>query len=158
MVSGVYDAFGSVAVTSRPPEGALSSWMSPVSRLREVSSRVKGRKASSRCATGMPGQSSATVIVIASAASLSRTSLGYRTGNFFGVTGAQSAHSGLRQYRPDGGLKDAGISLDLDYSLTENWSVSGRLGCKRPLGDAADSPLVKDRGSANQGTTGLFLS
>lgn len=80
------------------------------------------------------------------------------TKTYFGVTAAQSARSGLRQYQPDGGLKDAGITLDLDYKLTDNWGISGRLGYKRLLGDAADSPLVDDRGAANQFSTGLFLS
>ncbi len=76
---------------------------------------------------------------------------------FFGVTGAQSARSGLREYRPEGGFKDAGLTLDLDYKLTENWSLIGRAGYKRLLGDAADSPLVKDRGDANQFSTGLMI-
>lgn len=80
------------------------------------------------------------------------------TETFFGVTAAQSARSGLRQYRPEGGFKDAGISFDLRYNLTDNWDITGRLGYKRLLGDAADSPLVKDRGSADQLSTGLFFS
>lgn len=80
------------------------------------------------------------------------------TETFFGVTAVQSARSGMRQYRPEGGIKDVGLQLDLDYSLTENWGLTGRLGYKRLVGDAADSPLVKDRGSADQFTTGLFLS
>jgi outer membrane scaffolding protein for murein synthesis (MipA/OmpV family) len=80
------------------------------------------------------------------------------TETYFGVTAAQSARSGMRRYQPEGGVKDIGLSLDLDYSLTENWTVTGRLGYKRLLGDAADSPLVQDRGSANQFSTGLLLS
>lgn len=79
------------------------------------------------------------------------------TATYFGVTAAQSARSGLRPYRAEGGLKDAGITLDLDYSLTPNWGITARLGYKRMLGDAADSPLVKDRGSPDQFTTGLFV-
>lgn len=77
---------------------------------------------------------------------------------FFGVTAAQSTRSGMRAYQPGSGIKDVGLNLDLDYSLTEHWGLTGRLGYKRMLGDAADSPLVKDRGSDNQFTTGLFLS
>lgn len=77
---------------------------------------------------------------------------------FFGVAAEQSARSGMRQYQPEGGFKDAGITFDLDYNLTENWGVTGRLGYKRLLGAAADSPLVKDRGSADQLTSGLFLN
>ncbi|BBK43992.1 MltA-interacting MipA family protein [Allostella vacuolata] len=80
------------------------------------------------------------------------------TETFFGVTRTQSARSGLRQYRPDGGFKDAGITLDLDYSLSERWGITGRVAYKRMLGDAADSPLVKDRGSADQFSTGFFIS
>lgn len=80
------------------------------------------------------------------------------TETFFGVTAAQSARSGLREYRPEGGIKDAGLTFDLDYTLTENWGVTGRLGYKRMLGDAADSPLVEDRGSADQLSTGMFIN
>ncbi|MCR6628596.1 MAG: MipA/OmpV family protein [Magnetospirillum sp.] len=80
------------------------------------------------------------------------------TETFFGVTAVQSARSGMRQYRPEGGFKDAGITFDLDYNLTENWGLTGRLGYKRLLGDAADSPLVADRGSADQLSTGLFVN
>ncbi|MBU2090698.1 MAG: MipA/OmpV family protein [Alphaproteobacteria bacterium] len=80
------------------------------------------------------------------------------TQSFFGVTGMQSARSGMRQYAAEGGFKDAGITLDLDYRLTESWGITGRLGYKRMLGDAADSPLVKDRGSEDQFSTGLFVS
>lgn len=80
------------------------------------------------------------------------------TETYFGVTAAQSARSGLRRYQPEGGVKDIGLALDLDYSLTEHWTVTGRLGYKRLLGDAADSPLVEDRGSANQLSGGLSLS
>lgn len=80
------------------------------------------------------------------------------TETFFGVTATQAARSGMRQYRPEGGIKDVGLTLNLDYSLTQNWGLTGRLGLKRMMGDAADSPLVEDRGSANQFTSGLFLS
>jgi outer membrane protein len=64
----------------------------------------------------------------------------------------------MRRYQPEGGFKDVGLTLDLDYSLTQNWGLTGRLGYKRILGDAADSPLVENRGSADQFTSGLFLS
>jgi len=77
---------------------------------------------------------------------------------FFGISAQQAARSGLARYQAQGGFKDAGITFDLDYSLTEHWGMTGRLGYKRLLGDAADSPLVADRGSADQLSTGLFFS
>lgn len=80
------------------------------------------------------------------------------TETFFGITALQAQRSGLRQYKAEGGVKDVGLSLDLDYSFTEHWGITGRLGYKRLLGDAADSPLVEDKGSADQFSTGLTLS
>lgn len=77
---------------------------------------------------------------------------------FFGITALQAQRSGLRQYQAEGGFKDAGLSLALNYSLTDHWGVTGLVGYKRLLGDAADSPLVEDQGSANQLTGGLMLS
>src|SRR3546814_3703028 len=77
---------------------------------------------------------------------------------FFGITALQAQRSGLRQYQSEGGFKDAGLSLALDYSLTDHWGLTGLVGYKRLLGDAADSPLVEDQGSANQLTGGLLLS
>ncbi|MCH2393059.1 MipA/OmpV family protein [Oceanibaculum sp.] len=77
---------------------------------------------------------------------------------YYGVTGVQSARSGMRQYQAESGFQDAGITFDLDYLLTENWSITGRVGYKRMLGDAADSPLVADLGSEDQFSTGLYIT
>lgn len=76
--------------------------------------------------------------------------------NVFGISPAQSARSGLRTHVAGAGIKDVGLAFNLSYSLTENWSVSGRVAYSRLLGDAADSPIVTDRGSKNQ--VGTFLT
>jgi outer membrane protein len=77
---------------------------------------------------------------------------------YFGITGAQAQASGLRQFTAKGGVKDAEASVSLHYLLSERWRVSGRLGYRRLVGDAADSPLVEDEGSANQASGALFVS
>jgi MipA family protein len=77
---------------------------------------------------------------------------------YFGITPAQAARSGRAQYDADSGFKDAGLFLMLNYGLTEQWAISGLAGYKRLLGDAADSPLVEDGGSADQFMSGLMLS
>jgi outer membrane scaffolding protein for murein synthesis (MipA/OmpV family) len=41
--------------------------------------------------------------------------------------------------------------------LTENWSVMGRVGYARLLGDVADSPIVDREGSANAYEAGVFV-
>jgi len=76
--------------------------------------------------------------------------------NVFGISPAQSARSGMRVHDAGAGIKDVGLALNLSYGLTENWSVSGRVAYSRLLGDAADSPIVADRGAKNQ--VGTFLT
>lgn len=75
----------------------------------------------------------------------------------FGVSPSQSARSGLRRYEASSGFKDAGLSFSLGYAVTEQWTVSGRVGYARLLGDAADAPITADRGSADQFSTGVTL-
>lgn len=77
---------------------------------------------------------------------------------FFGVSGSQALKSGYDRHEADAGFKDIGITLGLDYMVTEAIGVSGRVQYKRLLGDAADSPIVKDEGSADQFFTGMFLT
>lgn len=76
--------------------------------------------------------------------------------NVFGISPVQSARSGMRVHDADAGFKDVGLSLSLSYGVTQNWSVSGRVSYSRLLGDAADSPIVADRGAKNQ--VGTFLT
>lgn len=70
--------------------------------------------------------------------------------NVFGISAAQSARSGLRRHEAGGGFKDVGLSASLAFAVTENWLLIGRAGYSRLLGDAADSPIVADKGSADQ--------
>jgi len=77
---------------------------------------------------------------------------------YFGITADQAHASGLRQFTAESGVKDAGASVSLHYLMSERWSVSGRFAYRRLLGDAADSPLVEDEGSANQASAALFVS
>lgn len=76
---------------------------------------------------------------------------------YFGVTRSGSAASGLRAYRPDAGFKDVSAGLTVGYQFDERWGVLGRAGVTRYVGDAADSPIVKD-GSATAGLFGLAVS
>jgi outer membrane scaffolding protein for murein synthesis (MipA/OmpV family) len=77
---------------------------------------------------------------------------------YFGITRDQARASGLREFTAEAGVKDAGASLSLNYLLTEHWRVTGRLAYRRLLGDAADSPLVEDEGSASQASAALLVS
>jgi outer membrane protein len=78
--------------------------------------------------------------------------------SFFGISQAQSLRSGRAAYDADAGIKDVGVTASLDYAVTRNWGLSGRVGYKRLLGDAADSPLVDGSGSPDQFLGGIFVS
>lgn len=77
---------------------------------------------------------------------------------FFGIDAGQSAASGLDEFNADGGLLSYGLGGTLIVPVTDLVSTILFAQYNRLSGDAADSSLVKDRGSANQGTIGLFLS
>lgn len=79
------------------------------------------------------------------------------TRSFFGIDARQALRSGYREYSAEAGFKDVGLSMAVDYSLTENWGVTGRVGYTRLLGDAADSPIVDREGSANAFSAGIFI-
>lgn len=61
---------------------------------------------------------------------------------YFGVTAAQSAASGLPQYRAGSGLVDAKAGLTVVYRLTDRIGVMAVGGVSSLLGDAKDSPIV----------------
>lgn len=76
---------------------------------------------------------------------------------YFGITQTQYYYSGLPVYSADAGFKDVGVNAGLTLALTEHWSLSGGGRYARLLNDAADSPLVRERGSANQYSSYLFV-
>lgn len=76
---------------------------------------------------------------------------------YYGVTTAGSAASGLATYAPGGGLRQWYAWPALLYKMSPQWMLGGGAFYQRISGDPADSPLVADRGSPNQLTTGLGL-
>ena len=64
--------------------------------------------------------------------------------SYFGVSSAQSASSGYRCFEAESGLKSAGISVGTVYNISENWDVMLVVNGDQLLGDAADSPIVKE--------------
>lgn len=70
--------------------------------------------------------------------------------SYFGVNAAQSATSGLRTFKADGGVKDVGLSVSSRFPLSGKWSGLMVMRYWHLLGDAADSPIVKDKGEENQ--------
>ncbi|TCV67187.1 outer membrane scaffolding protein for murein synthesis (MipA/OmpV family) [Neorhizobium sp. S3-V5DH] len=62
---------------------------------------------------------------------------------YFGVNAAQSAASGLPEYKAKAGLKRVDVSASATYLLDEHWLVRGQAELGILTGDAADSPIVE---------------
>lgn len=77
---------------------------------------------------------------------------------YFGITPAEATRSGLAAYRPGASLRDAGAGATFGYQFDRRWGLIGRVAWTYLLGDAADSPIVRDEGSRHQGVAGLALS
>jgi outer membrane protein len=76
--------------------------------------------------------------------------------SFFGVNPLQAQASGLPAYRAGTGFKDANASLNSSYVLSDNWSVFANVSYERLIGSAANSPLIKLRGSVNNVSATTF--
>ncbi|WP_336741370.1 MipA/OmpV family protein [Aureimonas altamirensis] len=63
---------------------------------------------------------------------------------YFGVDAAQSQRSGYEAYDAGAGLKRIDFSVAATAPLSENWFLRGEAGVGLLLGDAKDSPIVRD--------------
>jgi len=76
---------------------------------------------------------------------------------YFGVSAADSQRSGLNQYNADGGMKDVGIDLGVNWNFTGNWALRGIAQVSQLVGDADDSSPVVDEGSETQFIGGVLI-
>lgn len=77
---------------------------------------------------------------------------------YFGISSAQSARSGYPAFDADAGFKDVSFGGALTYSPLPFLALTGFANYERLLGDAADSPLVRDGGSPNQVMVGVTMT
>jgi outer membrane protein len=77
----------------------------------------------------------------------------------FGVTSAQAGRSGLKAYRPSGGIASIGLAADATYLITDKTAVTLIGSYDRLIGDAAKSPVIANgRGSKDQFSVGAFVT
>ena len=77
---------------------------------------------------------------------------------YFGVTPVQSINSGLPLYSAKGGVHAWGAGAQLRYDWTRQFATYAFVEYDRLVGSAADSPLVRQRGSHNQTYVGLGVT
>ena len=69
---------------------------------------------------------------------------------YFGVSMSDAARSGLPAFSAGPSFQDIRLTPILLVHFSRNWHLGTGIMYKRLLGDAADSPIVDNRGSANQ--------
>ena len=78
---------------------------------------------------------------------------------YFGISGGEAADSKLytEAYDADAGFNTVGVAATASYALNDDFTFHLRGGWDRLIGDAADSPIVKE-GSVNQYYGGAGIS
>lgn len=76
---------------------------------------------------------------------------------YFSVSPMGSDASGLPMFDAEGGLKDFGVGLTIDYRLTEKWSVGAVAYVSFLVDDFEDSPIVDVEGESTQVWIGIGL-
>lgn len=66
---------------------------------------------------------------------------------WFGVDAAQAERSGLPAYSPSSGLRSVHLAATVNHFFAGRWIAIGGVGLSRLAGEAADSPLVRERTS-----------
>ncbi|MGY3585305.1 outer membrane protein [Bradyrhizobium sp. USDA 4341] len=77
---------------------------------------------------------------------------------YFSIDTVHAMATGLPVFDAKGGAHSAGVGAQLSYRINPKWEVHSYVEYDRLLGDAAKSPIVTVRGSANQTTFGVGAS
>jgi MipA family protein len=80
------------------------------------------------------------------------------TSPYFNITAAQAVASGLPVYSAGGGLRAYGAGAQARYEWSPQWASHVFVEYQRLAGDAANSPLVTQRGARDQIQVGIGLS
>jgi len=77
---------------------------------------------------------------------------------YFSVSPSGAAASGLSEFTAGSGVRDLRAGVVYIQAISQQWQVGAGVFYSRLLGDAADSPIVSDRGSRNQLYYGIGIS
>jgi outer membrane protein len=77
---------------------------------------------------------------------------------YFGVSDGDAAKTGLDEHGADADVKNTALNLSVGYAITEAWRANLFGQYRRLFGDAKNSPIVDDKGDANNLLAGLVIS
>lgn len=78
--------------------------------------------------------------------------------SYFSVSSEGSADSGLPAFTAGSGVRDVRATLVFIRPLSREWQIGAGLLYSRLMDDAADSPIVADRGSRDQFVFGVGVN
>ncbi|AIJ45719.1 hypothetical protein O987_07860 [Comamonas testosteroni TK102] len=67
--------------------------------------------------------------------------------DYFGITKEQAINSGYAEFAPGSGLRDVRLGTSVIYRMNPKWSLVGSLVYSELIGDARNSPIVRQKGS-----------
>ncbi len=70
---------------------------------------------------------------------------------YFGISPEEAQRSGYAEHEVGSGVKAHALTVEARYRATPDWTVLGRVQAKHLVGDAADSPIVRDRDQVTVG-------
>lgn len=77
---------------------------------------------------------------------------------YYGISSADSAASGLSTFNADSGINAYRIMPMAMLHLSQQWHIGAGVRWERLTGDAADSPIVSERGDENQIAGGIGVA
>jgi MipA family protein len=80
------------------------------------------------------------------------------TDHYFGVNADNVGTSGLPAFKAEGGMNEYYLTVGTAVYLSREWVVGAGVRYSRITGDAADSPLVDQRGDENQVVGGIGVA
>jgi MipA family protein len=70
------------------------------------------------------------------------------TQTYFGVTAAQAARTGFKEFKAKGGIRSINLGVGANYKFDSHWSANAFANYSQLRGDAGKSPLVQKKGQA----------
>ncbi len=77
---------------------------------------------------------------------------------YFGVNSGDAIASGLPTFSASGGVRDVSFPLMALFSFSPNWHIAAGGIIRVLMDDAADSPIVDDRGSTTDIIAGIGIA
>lgn len=77
---------------------------------------------------------------------------------YFSVSGPVATATGLPAFDADGGFHALGGTAGLTWQFSREWGLYGYAGYDRLMGDAEDSPIVRQLGDADQFSAGIGIT